>query len=46
MYHEIIVKRDEERIELIKQRIEEATKLRDNYINELKNNIQWTTKNN
>lgn len=46
MYHEIIVKRDEERIEIIKQRIEEATKLRDNYINELKNNIQWTTKNN
>lgn len=38
--HLIRVERDEERINLIKERIEEATILRDKYIIDLKNNTQ------
>ena len=32
MWHEIVVERDEKRIDLIKERIQEATKLRDEYV--------------
>jgi len=41
MWHEIIVERDECRIELIKKRIIEATKLRDEYVAYLTNNQQF-----
>jgi putative phage-type endonuclease len=41
MWHEIIVGRDDVRIELIKQRILEATIKRDEFVELLKNNIQW-----
>lgn len=41
MWHEIIVERDEVMIELIKQRIDEAVIIRDEYVNQLKTNIQW-----
>lgn len=41
MWHEIIVERDEKRIEFIKQRIIEATKLRDEFISYLTNNQQF-----
>lgn len=41
MWHEIIVERDEQRIELIKQRIIEATILRDEYVAYLTNNKQF-----
>lgn len=40
-YHEIIVERDEEIINKIKERIEEAVKVRDEYINQLKANVQF-----
>lgn len=41
MWHEIIIDRDEERIELIKKRIEEATKLRNEFVEYLTNNQQF-----
>jgi exodeoxyribonuclease (lambda-induced) len=41
IYHEIIVERDEAVIEKIKERIIEATKLRDEYVVNLKKNIQF-----
>jgi putative phage-type endonuclease len=41
MWHEIIIERDETRIELIKQRISEATKLRDEFVEYLTNNKQF-----
>lgn len=41
MWHEIIVERDEVMIELIKQRIDEAVIIRDEYVNQLNNNKQW-----
>jgi putative phage-type endonuclease len=41
MWHEIIIERDETRIELIKQRIIEATKLRDEFVEYLTNNKQF-----
>lgn len=41
MWHEIIVERDEKRIDFIKQRIEEATKLRDEFVQYLTENKQF-----
>ena len=41
MWHEIIVPRDENRIELIKTRIQEATIIRDEYVKQLINNKQF-----
>jgi len=41
LYHEIIVERDDNRIELIKNRIKEAIELRDSYVLEIKKNIQF-----
>jgi putative phage-type endonuclease len=41
MYHEIIVERDEKMINLIKERIEEATVIRDEYVQYLLNNKQF-----
>jgi len=41
MWHEIIVERDEDRTELIKKRIIEATKIRDEYVAYLTNNQQF-----
>ena len=41
MYHEIIVPRDNEMIEKIKERIAEAVAIRDQYVKELKANIQF-----
>lgn len=41
MYHEIIVERDEKRIEFIKERIEQATKLRDEFVQYLLDNKQF-----
>lgn len=40
-YHEIIVERDEEMIEKIKERINEAVKIKTDYINLINNNKQW-----
>ena len=41
MYHEIIVERDEEMINLIKERIKEAAVIRDEYVQYLLNNKQF-----
>ena len=41
MWHEIIVDRDDERIELIKQRIKEAVKLRNEFVEYLIKNQQF-----
>lgn len=41
MWHEIVVERNEDRIELIKSRIKEASQLRDQIIIELKENQQF-----
>lgn len=41
MYHEIIIERDEEMINLIKQRIDEAVVIRDLYVTQLNNNKQF-----
>ena len=41
MWHEIIVERDEKRIDLIKERIIEATKLRDEFVEYLTKNQQF-----
>lgn len=41
MWHELIVDRDEERIELIKERILEATEVRDKYVKTLMENQQF-----
>lgn len=41
MWHEIIIERDEARIELIKNRITEASKLRDEFVSYLTNNQQF-----
>lgn len=41
MWHEIIVPRDETMIEEIKKRIEAATVIRDEYVNQLKANVQF-----
>ena len=46
MHHEIIVLRNEERIELIKERIEEAVQIRDEFIIKLKNQNQYSLVNN
>lgn len=40
-WHEIIVERDEEMIRKIKERIKEASIVRDKYINEINNNKQF-----
>ena len=40
-YHEIIVERDEAMIEKIKERINEAVKIKTDYINLINNNKQW-----
>ena len=40
-YHEIIVERDEDMIEKIKERINEAVKIKTGYINLINNNKQW-----
>ena len=40
-YHEIIVERDEDMIEKIKERINEAVKIKTDYINLINNNKQW-----
>lgn len=40
-WHEIIVNRDEKRIDLIKERIKEATEIKLNYIEKIKSNSQW-----
>lgn len=41
LLHEIIVPRDEVRIALIKTRIQEAVDIRNNYLKELKEKLQW-----
>jgi len=41
MFHNIIVERDEERINLIKERIEKATEIRDKFVQELIKNKQF-----
>ena len=41
VYHEIVVERNDEVIEKIKERIIEATILRDKYVENLRNNIQF-----
>ena len=41
MWHELIVERDEKVIDLIKERIIEATEIRDEYVLKLKSNIQF-----
>lgn len=41
MWHEIIVPRDEKRIELIKERIEEAVSVRDEFVKELQEKQQF-----
>lgn len=41
IWHELIIERDEKMIEDIKMRVLEAVKIRDKYIEELKNNIQF-----
>jgi putative phage-type endonuclease len=41
MWHEIIIDRDDERIELIKKRIDEATILRNEFVSYLTNNQQF-----
>ena len=41
MWHEIIVERDESRIDLIKQRIAEATEIRNDYVKYLTKNQQF-----
>lgn len=41
MWHEIVINRDEVMIELIKKRIDEAVKLRDEYVDNLINNKQF-----
>lgn len=40
MWHEIVINRDESIIDLIKERIEQAVVIRDNYVNQLQNNRQ------
>lgn len=40
-WHEIVVDRDEERIDLIKERIKIATEIKLEYIEKLKKNKQW-----
>lgn len=40
-WHEIIVERDEDMIKLIKERIEQATEIKLNYIEKIKSNSQW-----
>jgi len=40
MYHEIVVKRDEKIIDTMKERIEQAIKIRNEYINQLKEKQQ------
>lgn len=40
-WHELIILRDEEMINLIKQRIEIATEIKLNYINKINTNQQW-----
>lgn len=41
LWHEIVVKRDEDFIKKIKERIDEAVVIRDNYINEINKNKQF-----
>lgn len=40
-HHEIIVERDEDMIELIKQRLDEAIEIKKEYINKINTNKQW-----
>lgn len=40
-WHEIVIPRDEEMINLIKERIIMATEIKLNYIEKIKNNAQW-----
>jgi predicted phage-related endonuclease len=40
-HHEIIVERDDKMIELIKERLTEATEIKKEYINKIKLNKQW-----
>lgn len=42
MWHEMTVKRDEERIAEIEIRVKAAAELRDKFVEELKANIQWS----
>lgn len=41
MWHEIVFQRDEERIELMKSRISEATTIRDEFVEAIKRNRQY-----
>lgn len=41
IWHELIIEKDEKHIELILERIEEAVVLRDQYVEELRNKIQF-----
>jgi putative phage-type endonuclease len=41
MFHEIVIERDEKMIELIKERIEQAVLIRNEFVNQLKNNKQF-----
>jgi len=41
MYHEVVVKRDEKIIDTMKERIEQAIKIRNEYINQLKEKQQF-----
>lgn len=40
-WHKIVLQRDEQRIELMKSRIDEAVLIRNNYLNQLKTKNQW-----
>jgi len=44
-WHEILVPRCEETIALIEERILIAVKLRDEYVEQIKKNAQWLSKN-
>jgi len=43
LWHEIVVSRDEERISLIKSRINEAAIMRDDFVNQILEKRQWQT---
>jgi hypothetical protein len=40
-WHEILIERDEVLCDKIKERIKEATEIKNEYINKLNNNKQW-----
>lgn len=44
LFHEVIIDYDKERVDLILERIKEAVKLRDQFVKELKSNVQFDIK--